>query len=68
MRNKIINSLMIFTLVTLFFSCWDIRKIKIGYISNNTDHDIIAADWFKNINDSLLYNDRIYMGYLSSLS
>jgi len=61
-RKTCINIFLVAT-ATLFFSCWDIRKIPIGYIKNNTNQDIIAADWFKDMNDSLLYNDRIYMGY-----
>ena len=64
MKNrKTSRNIFLLVLSTLFFSCWDIRKVPIGYIKNNTNQDIIAADSYKDMNDSLLYNDRIYMGY-----
>ncbi|TWI97177.1 hypothetical protein JN11_03637 [Mucilaginibacter frigoritolerans] len=62
-NKKTVRNICIAVIVTLFFSCCDIRKVPIGYMKNNMNHDIIAANWFKDMNDSLLYNDRIYMGY-----
>ena len=38
-------------------------KPQTGYIKNNTNADLVGAEWDKFMPDSLLCNDRIYLGH-----
>jgi hypothetical protein len=47
----------------LLCGCGEVLHIGIGYIKNNTNCDLVGAEWDEFMPDSMLCNDKVYLSY-----
>ncbi|HTD39096.1 MAG TPA: hypothetical protein VK671_00650 [Mucilaginibacter sp.] len=51
----------LFCLLVLCGCIYEKLHEGIGYIKNNTKEDLVGANWYKEMADSMLCNDKIYL-------
>lgn len=54
---------LVFFNLLLYVSCGEKLNTQIGYIKNNTNSDLVGANWYESMTDSVLCNDRVYFRY-----
>ena len=62
-NNKLIVWLSCAILSITIISCGEKLHTAIGYVKNNTSDTLVGANWYRNMTDSVLCNDRIYLNY-----